>query len=157
MTTTEKITPTTTEITPAVSVDRLENGRFVAVVLTGNLAGKRFVADTLAEAYETAADAMETAEKTAKLYKRIESLVRSLNEAMKLDPTDYTNRVSYGYIGNVGPRFDDRYWMVFLPHPGRAGHSADHMGGHATNDHAGMLALINQLSGAITMARTLYR
>jgi hypothetical protein len=148
---------TTTEITPTVALSKTMNGRYVAVVLAGSLTGRRFLADTMMEAHDAATAAIETAEQTAKLYDRIESLVRSLNEAMKLDPTDYNNRVSYGYIGNCGMQFDDRYWMVFLPHPGRAGNSADHLGGHATNDHAGMLALINQLSGAITMARTLYR
>lgn len=29
--------------------------------------------------------------------------------------------LSFGYIGNIERWGDDRYWMVFLPHPGRVG------------------------------------
>lgn len=29
--------------------------------------------------------------------------------------------VTFGYIGNCDRRFDDRVWMIFLPHPDRVG------------------------------------
>jgi hypothetical protein len=34
-------------------------------------------------------------------------------------------RISFGYIGNCGPGFDERSWAVFLPHPGRVGTYSD--------------------------------
>ena len=83
----------------------------------------------------------------------IEKLVLKLNEALGLDPADYSNRVSFGYIGNCGPNYDDRSWYVFLPHPGRVGQPADRMGGFATGDAAGAATLHAQLSGAVTIAR----
>ena len=89
----------------------------------------------------------------AKLYARIERMVADLNEALGLDPSNYSNRVSFGYLGNCGPGFDDRSWMVFLPHPGRPGTYADQIGSFRTGDVDGMAALVSQLAGALKIAK----
>jgi hypothetical protein len=42
--------------------------------------------------------------------------------------------VTFGYIGNVEGNWDDRCWMVFLPHPGRVGKDGDAVRLGATKD-----------------------
>lgn len=41
---------------------------------------------------------------------------------------------SYGYIGNVDHKTDDRAWFIFAPHPGRVGTPKDRIGGFSTED-----------------------
>lgn len=79
----------------------------------------------------------------------IEQHVAELNEALGLDPQNYSNRVSFGYIGND----DDVLWSVFLPHPGRVGKAEDRIGSFRTGDDSGARATLAALAGAVTGAR----
>jgi len=53
--------------------------------------------------------------------------------------------VSIGYIGNCSASYDDRSWMIFLPHPGRVGTSGDSLGGFATADRGKLARLAHTL------------
>ena len=59
---------------------------------------------------------------------------------------------TFGYIGNVERRRDDRAWYAFRPHPGRVGTAEDRIGGVATED---LSTLAITLAGALKMARML--
>jgi len=84
-----------------------------------------------------------------RLVGQVHVLLARLNEAIGGGAT-------FGYLGNLDTCFgDDRSWYVFLPHPGRAGTSADRLGGFGTGDAAGVKALVAQLCGALTMAEYL--
>ncbi len=48
--------------------------------------------------------------------------------------------VSIGYIGNCSRDFDDRSWMIFLPHPERIGTAADHIGGYPSSKRSKLVA-----------------
>ena len=78
----------------------------------------------------------------------VQAAVDALNVARGIDPTDYNDRtrVTFGYIGNLEGRKDYRCWYVFLPHPGRVGTSADSIGGIATDDTDGFLALVERVA-----------
>jgi hypothetical protein len=81
----------------------------------------------------------------ASLIDRIRRVVDAINTDLGLDGAD--QRVTFGYIGNCGPGFDDRSWSVFLPHSGRHGTDDDRIGRFRTGDLAGALAALNALIG----------
>lgn len=78
----------------------------------------------------------------------IERIVNALRVALDED-------VTFGYIGNINSWGDDRSWMIFFPHPGRAGTDADHIGGFATGDTEGALRTVTEAYGALRMAKYL--
>lgn len=91
----------------------------------------------------------------------IESHVETLNKTLGFD-TGWENRVkvTFGYIGNLTPRHDDRLWSVFLPHPGRVGTENDRVGSVRTGDVDGLRELMRQLiamNKTARMARNLCR
>lgn len=61
---------------------------------------------------------------------------------------------TFGYIGNLTPRYDDRSWYAFRPHPGRVGTVHDRIGGVRTDE---LDQLVIKLGGAVAMARMLQR
>jgi len=89
-----------------------------------------------------------------KTIERIRNIVEKLNEALGFDTTNYRNpQVTFGYIGNLAPGYDDRHWMIFLPHPGRVGSSGDSIGGFATGDIDGARRTLASAGGALRLAR----
>ena len=76
-------------------------------------------------------------------YERCQRLTERLAHATGEDWT-------FGYLGNLTARRDDRWWYAFRPHPGRVGRAHDNIGGVATSD-LGRLA--EMISGALQFAR----
>lgn len=58
---------------------------------------------------------------------RCQRIVESLTETTGIEWT-------FGYIGNLDGRRDDRRWYAFAAHPGRVGTYADQIGGVSTKD-----------------------
>jgi len=71
----------------------------------------------------------ERTARTERMYARAEEIVKRLPG------------VSIGYIGNLTSQNDDRSWMIFLPHPGRVGTTADSLGCFSTADRYRLLGL----------------
>jgi len=76
-------------------------------------------------------------------YERQEVLLRDeiaeLNALLGLTDADHSHKVTFGYIGNLSNTRDDRWWMVFLPHPGRVGTRDDQVGGFPTGSLEGIV------------------
>jgi hypothetical protein len=72
-------------------------------------------------------------------YQRCQRIVESLRETTGEEWT-------FGYIGNLDGRRDDRLWFAFAPHPGRVGTDVDRIGGVHTRN-------LDQL--AVTLAAVL--
>lgn len=71
---------------------------------------------------------------------------------------DAKHKVTFGYLGNLGNGRDDRTWMVFLPHPGRVGTSADQVGWFSTGNLEGIVAARRALSSVtqgVRLARSI--
>lgn len=86
---------------------------------------------------------------------RLRSLVRDqiaeLNTLLGL-PADAC--ITYAYIGDSGPSYDERLWFVTLPHPGREGSNNDRAGYmHAADDVDGIRNAVLQLTGMRKLAR----
>jgi hypothetical protein len=106
--------------------------------------------------------ATRTPQELAEAFARQEAILRSeiadLNAILGL--TDADHKVTYGYIGNCdanGAR-DHRSWMVFLPHPGRVGTSADQIGNFATGSLDGVLLARRELKAVakgVALARSI--
>lgn len=87
----------------------------------------------------------------------IERNVAALNLVLGVLDGPRNKQATFGYIGDLTARYDDRSWYVFLPHPGRPGTSDDRIGGFATDDVEGAVACLLALQGAIKMAKALRR
>jgi len=96
-----------------------------------------------------------TTEEIAVRYDRQEALLREEIAALNalLGLTDARHKVTFGYIGNLGNGYDDRTWMVFLPHPGRVGTDEDRIGWFSTGSLDGIVAARRDLAALTKGAR----
>ena len=72
----------------------------------------------------------------------IETEIKAINVERGTTAYDDKNRISFGYIGNLAPGYDDRSWSLFLPHPHRPGTYDDRVGSFSTNNLAGYVVLL---------------